>query len=278
MKMSRQLLPCLVALPAVWGQSATPPPPAAHYVMVNCLKLVPGARPPEVTKFHKDYTIPLYRSMMEANPRLRRVAYQRNAVPGGAAAECDYRVVSIYAGWGGGPTRLTPEHMKKAGLTISVDEYFAKRNALYKSVRSEILRTWPGHGDMKKDDWLVTSYVKIAPGRFSEYVSRGTEIWQPLSKERIQQGKMAGSFRAGVSFAGTESPYNAVAISVFNKWDQILGDFDYMATFAKVHPGKSYEVLARTGRDISQTIRVEIDQVMELIDSTQAAPGLASGN
>lgn len=278
MKIHRLLLPSLLALPALWSQGTATPPATQSYIMVTCLKLVPGTNPADVNKFHNDYTIPLYRATMELNPRLRRFVLQRNAVPGGTASECDYRSARVYAGWGGEPARLTAEILQKAGLTISVDDYFAKRRSLYTLVRTETLRSLPGHGDMKKGDWMVTNFVKIAPGRFAEYLANGSDVWQPYNKELIQQGKMAASFRAAVGFVGSEAPYNAVGITVYSKWDQIVGDPTRSAIFSKVHPGKSLEQVLRTGRDFAPTVRYEIDQVIELVDSKQATPTLASGN
>ena len=89
----------------------------------------------------------------------------RSVQPQGASADCDYLTISIYPG--APPEPLSPEALgealKKAGLTMSAQQFMDRRDSLTTLVSNNLFQNRASvGGSLKKGNYLVVNYMKAA--------------------------------------------------------------------------------------------------------------------
>lgn len=125
-----------------------------------------------------------------------------------------------------------------------------------------------GKTQQKPPKYVQIDYMKVEPGRESDYEKLEREQWKPLHQERIKAGKLRSWYLFGVQFpSGTSEKYNYVTANTFDQFSQLENPYagaDQL--MQKVHPGaKVDEFLSRTSkaRDLVRS------EVWMLIDQTE---------
>jgi hypothetical protein len=117
----------------------------------------------------------------------------RSVQPQGASADCDYLTVSIYPG--APPEPLSPaaqdEALKKAGFTMSAQQFMDRRDSLTTLVSNNLFQNRVSVGSpLKKGNYLVVNYMKAA--NVDDWVAFEKKIWQPVAEALVKDGKSAG--------------------------------------------------------------------------------------
>ena len=114
--------------------------------------------------------------------------------------------------------------------------------------------------DTKSAKYFQVDYMKVSPGKDTEYLKVEREMWKPLHQERIKGGRLRSWSLYGLQFpSGTEEKYDYITVNAFDEFGQLENPFanaDKM--LAKVHPGEKVEdFLDRTEKSRS-LVRSEV--------------------
>ena len=167
----------------------------------------------------------------------------RSVIPSGTSAECDYIVVSMYPGAPPKPMDLDEldAALKKAGITMSAQQYVDRRTALTTLVSHNMFQNRASVGSFKKGDYFVVNYMKAS--NMEEYVAWEKKAWQPLAEAMAKDGMRAGwSLNTMVCPGGTDVRFNAVTVDVYSSWDSIFNvdGQKFYDLWRKVHPDMEF--------------------------------------
>ena len=125
-----------------------------------------------------------------------------------------------------------------------------------------------GKTQQRPPKYIQVDYMKVDPGRESDYVKLERELWKPLHQARIKEGKIRSWQLFGVKFPfGTAEKYSYVTMNTYDQFSQLENPFaDTEQLLGKVHPGvKPDDFFTRTvkARDFVRS------EVWVLIDQTE---------
>ncbi len=242
-------------------QSATP----VYTQTLNYVKVTPG-KATEYVQFVRDTTMKTAQVRADAGEILSWTLL-RSVYPAGQEARADYLISVIYEGPARTPqTREQMESaLKKVGVTMKIDDFYAKRTSLITLVASEMWRPQVRVAAPKKGHFLHLNLMKVldAPA----YTDFEKTVWRPLAEEWVKQGAMSGwVFATKMLPAGTETAYSAYSADMYPTWDAAFAARPTEATFAKVHPGKSYTEFSASIPKLRNLARRELWEVVERVE------------
>lgn len=266
MKVFRSFLCAAVAAALATTLVAQQPTSSTGFHTVACFKVKPGSDA-EFNKFITQESHKVAQGRVD-NGEITTWYLLRSVLPQGASAECDYLVVTMYPG---APHLLGPENLtagiKKAGLSISAQDYVNHRNAVTTLQSVAIFQNRTFVGSSKKGDYFQVNYMKVP--NVADWVAYEKKVWQPLAEELVKDGKESGwSVNTQVLPGGSELPYQAVTVDVFPSWDAIFAnDPQFVDRFRRVHPDME---LGTTFEQIEKLRTRAMIRIFELEDAVTA--------
>jgi hypothetical protein len=265
MKVLRLFL-CAVAATAL-AATLSAQQPNSGYHTVACFKV----KPDKGEEFHKFITEESHK-VTQARVDTGQITtwyLLRSVLPGGAATDCDFMSVTMFAGTPHllGQEDLTPA-LKKAGLSISADDYMKHRNAVATLESVAVFQNQAFVGSAKKGDYFEVNYMKVPD--VDAWVAYEKKVWQPLAGALVKDGRQDGwSLNVAVMPGGTDLPYQAVTVDVFPSWDAVFADDPQFADrFRKVHPDME---LGTTFEQFEKLRKRGSIRLFELVDMISAA-------
>jgi hypothetical protein len=74
----------------------------------------------------------------------------------------------------------------------------------------------------KSPKYVEIDYMKVEPGKDSDYVRLEKEIWKPLHQQRIKNGQLRSWAVYGLRFPfGTEEKYDYVTVNSYDQFAQL---------------------------------------------------------
>jgi L-rhamnose mutarotase len=71
-------------------------------------------------------------------------------------------------------------------------------------------------------EFFLVEYIKINPGKTSEYLKNETTVWKSLYQERMKQGRILSWALYQVAYpSGSQEPYDFVAVQTVKDWAAI---------------------------------------------------------
>ena len=230
-----------------------------------------------------------YRSFLKTNAPLlqagvkdgRWMSYGGAQVvtPTGTAQEHDFM---LFAGFERfeqmEPSDVLPDSMKAALTTLgyaSQEDYTAKRGALRDVVRSEWWKREAGttvtaDSLPKIGEYLVVTYLKMAPDKTKDYLAVWKKFSLPLQEERIKMGKLKSYSLCSVTGgAGTDAKYSMVSIVRYGSFkdlapaDDAAAQNDALAD--RVHPGQDWRQWQRDMVSMRTVFRTELLRIEQSI-------------
>lgn len=265
MKVSRLLLCAAVAV--ALATTLVAQRPATGYHTVACLKVKPESSA-DFQKFLTDVSHKIAQGRAD-NGEITQWYLLRAVLPQGSSAECDYLFVTMFSG---APHLVSPENLaaaiKKAGLSISPQDYMNRRNALSTIVSVAVFQNLSFVGTPKKGDYFRVNYMKVP--NVDDWAANEKKIWKPLAEAFQKDGLLDGwSINAQVLPGGADLPYQAVTVDVFPTWDAIFAnDPKFVERFKTVHPDME---LGTTFEQFEKLRTIESIKVFELEDYVTAA-------
>src|SRR5213076_984327 len=112
--------------------------------------------------------------------------------------------------------------LKKAGLSMTAEEYMARRDSMSSLVTSGLWQNYLAVGSMQKGDYVVVNETKAAD--VDEWVAYEKKAWQPIAEQLVKDGKARG-WSVNVLVLpqrGRETRMNGVTVDVFPSWDAMI--------------------------------------------------------
>jgi hypothetical protein len=234
MKISRSLLGAALAA-ALSATTLVAQQPQTGYHTVACLKVKPD-RGADFHKFAAEESHKLAQGRVD-DGEVTTWNLLRAVLPQGSSAECDY--ISIYF-FPGTPHLLGTQELsaalKKAGMSITPEDYVNHRNAVATVVSVAVFQTVASVGSAKKGDYFLVNYMKA--GDVEAWVDYERKIWQPLAEAAQKDGTASGwSVNVRVLPGGDGQPFQGVTVDVFPSMDAVfMGNSKLIELFRKVHP------------------------------------------
>jgi hypothetical protein len=260
--MRRLVLP-LALCAALGGAALAQDQQQGGYHSVTCIKVRDG-KMGEYREFMKESRkvgqVLADSGMMATSLRFRSV------MPVGAAATCDFLFVNLYQGTP--PAPLGPdafaENLKKAHISMSADDYLARRSSLSQVVSSEMWRIAIQVGDIQKGDYAFLNYMKVHDA--DNWLELERSVWKPMAEAWVKDGTLHGWFVAQLVLpGGTGAKYQAVTLDVLPNWDATFKGFPVDKTWKQVHPDKDlnqvFEKLGKT-RDLDLRTLVVLEDTI----------------
>jgi hypothetical protein len=197
----------------------------------------------------------------------------RAVTPTGSSAECDYIIVSMYPGIPPQPMGLEEldAALKKAGITMTAQQYVDRRTALTTLVSNNMFRNQDSVGTFKKGDYFVVNYMKVADANMDDYLAWEKKVWKPLAEAMAKDGVRTGwSLNTRVLPGGSELPFQAVTVDVFPSWESIYkDDAQFVERWRKVHPDLELGTTFERYEKLRSLTRNELYVVQDLINSNK---------
>ena len=256
-------IPC-AALVAAGSLTLSAQQAPSGFHTVNCVKV----RPEKSAEFHKwvaDVVTKLAQSRVESG--VVSTWYLLRAVePVGLSAECDYLTVSLYPGTP--PEPLVGEQLsvalKKANLSMTADEYVARRDAVATLVSSTMMVNQVSIGKANKGGYLAVNYMKTA--NVNEWLKLEKELWKPLAEQMVKDG-VAGGWSLNIrADSNTALPWQGVTVDVYPSWDALYKDDpQFTDRIKKVHPDKDVNAMFDQFNKARTLIKTDLYAVDDLI-------------
>jgi hypothetical protein len=234
MKISRSLLSVAIAA-ALSATTLIAQQPQTGYHSVACFKV----KPDKGAEFHKFVTEESHKLAQGRvdNGEITTWYLLRAVLPQGSEAECDYLIVAMFPG---APHLLGTQELsaglKKAGMSISPEDYVNHRNAVSTLVTVGMYQNVGLVGSAKKGDYFRVNYMKASD--VGAWVGYEKKVWQPLAEAAAKDGFASGwSINVKVLPGGDGQPFQGVTVDVFPSMDAVFaGDSKLIELFHKVHP------------------------------------------
>jgi hypothetical protein len=183
-----------------------------------------------------------------------------SVMPVGTSAQCDYLSIAEYPGAPPKPLGLDEMGpvLKKAGLTVSAQEYVDHRSSMTELVSNNLFQNRITVGAMKKGDYFMVNYMRVQST--GDWLAAEKAIWQPIAESMVQAGVTSGwSVNVQVLPGGTDLPFQAVTVDVYPSWDAVFaGNPHFAENFKKAHPdmeiGTTMEKLDQLRTIVSRTL------------------------
>jgi hypothetical protein len=216
-----------------------PSSPTTGFHSVQCIKTKPD-KGVEFRKWAEGDFHKIVQGLVDAG-RLSSWALVRAVTPSGSASPCDYFVVSFYPGLPPEPLGMADlgPVLKKAGLSMTAEEYIARRDSVSTLVSSGLWQTYLAVGSMQKGDYIIVNEAKAAD--VDEWVAYEKKAWQPIAEQLVKEGLTRGWFVNVMQLPqrGSENRINGVTVDVYPSWDALnksMIDPEFVTRWQKIHP------------------------------------------
>ncbi len=115
---------------------------------------------------------------------------------------------------------------------------------------------------------LVVNYMKVK----GDIAGLQRELWMPIHKESVKEGKLKWWSSWSVRWAGTASEYDFLTVDAYHKWADLEKAPWTSETWAKVHPGVKLEEVGKRTNAARDIVRRD---VLMLIAETETPAGAA---
>ena len=236
---------------------------------VNCLKI----KPEKSAEFHKwvaEVITKLAQSRVDSGA-LSTWYLLRAAIPAGRSAECDYLTVSVYPGAPPEPLvgeQLSPA-LKKAGLSMTADDYIARRDAVATLISTNLYTNQISVGKANKGGYLAVNYMKTS--NIGDWLKFEKETWKPIAEAMVKDGVESGwSVNLRAVGLNSDLPYQGVSVDVYPNWDAVFKDDpQFTDRVKKVHPGKDINAMFEQIDKSRNMVRTELYAIEDLITSNK---------
>lgn len=253
-----------VCMTAVQLHSQQHPTPVYHQSLAY-VKTQQG-KGNEYVQFARETTMKMAQLRADAGEIVSWTLLQ-SVYPAGQEARANYLISTIYEG-APRPAQArarVEENLKKAGVQLKIDEFYAKRDSLSSLVAMELWRPRNRVAAPQKGHYLFLNMMKVRDA--AAYIEFEDKMWRPLAEEWVKQGAMSGwIFATKVLPAGTETPYSAYSADMFPTWEAAFAARSTQSAFEKVHKGKNYQEFAGSFQKLRDLARRELWVVVERVE------------
>jgi len=274
--MTRRLFASVSAVAFSLATAVAQQPVPASYYQVSFIKAKPG-KLTDYEAFLKKNLPGIAKSQIKDGKWLGW-AFANVVTPTGSAEEHDLVGVYAYDKF----EQLEPEDapsdtiksaIKALGFA-SPEDYYTKRDALRDIVRSEFWRlrtstTATAGTASKPGDYVVTTFLKMNPGKEADYLDVWKKYSLPIQEDRVKAGKLKSySMWSVLGATGTESKYDMVSLARYGSFKDLASEDD-LAELDKaseqIHPGKDWRQMRRDMVGLRSVYRSEVIKIQDVV-------------
>ena len=237
-----------------------------RYSRDTCVKVKEG-KWEEYTAYQRDVSTKLAKVRVEEGA-YASYALAQAVVPTGRSARCDYHIVVGYLGFppeAPGPEKLAAD-MKKAGIAMSREAMFAKRDQLVDLVGVDIWQWRERVGAMpEKGSYARLNFYKIKPGMTNEWVRSESTGWKPLAEAAAKEHGTSWRAATLAMPGGANLPYNAMTVDGFPSWAAVGQGLPARAIWNKVHPNMDMTAYMDRLATIVDRPRIDVVKLIEVM-------------
>lgn len=189
---------------------------------------------PDYVDLERNVWAPIHSEMHKAG---ELTMWALTAAPYAVDGSYNYVTVNSYPGWAAYETAYANIEERFAAAHPGKDwaELSAKTEAARKVVRSEVFVLDQQIGTT--GDVLTYAHMKVPPGGAADYVKLETEVWRPMHEAAIENGNLNGwVLLRRVLTGGSSSPYDYIALNLYEGVEQMMGPGITPELVAAVHP------------------------------------------
>jgi hypothetical protein len=251
------------------GQTATPPPAGSVYTQsLTYLKIAPG-KGNDWLKMTREEAMKTAQVRADAGEILTWTLL-RSVFPAGEEARADYVISVITEGpprRPGGDTALEAD-LKKAGLKMTADQYWAKRNGVVSRVASELWQIRQRVAAPQKGHYVHLNFMKVHDA--AAYNDFEAKVWRPIAESWVKDGSMSGwLYATKILPTGTDTAYTGYSADMYPTWEAAFASRSLQAAFEKVHPGKSYQEASASMPKLRSLAKRELWVVVERVEKAK---------
>jgi hypothetical protein len=196
----------------------------------------------------------------------------RSVQPQGSSADCDYLSISIYPGAPVEP--LSPEALgdalKKAGLTMSAQQYIDRRDSLTTLVSNNLFQNRASAGGpLKKGNYLLVNYMKAS--NVDDWVAYERKVWQPVAEALIKDGRTSGwSLNVQVLPGGSDLKFQGVTVDEYPTWNDVFKDDpQFIERFRKTHPDMEFGTTFQQFEKLRTIVSLQLFTAVDVVASSK---------
>jgi hypothetical protein len=253
---------CVVSGPLLAQQAPS------GYHRVACFKV----KPEKASEFHKWVAEDVHKSQqaLVESGLISTWYLLRVVIPQGTSAPCDYLSVSFYPGAPPPPMGLSEigAVLKKAGLTMSAQEFVDRRASLSELVSNNLFRNEISVGTAKKGDYFMVNYMKVPDTE--DWLAYEKKVWQPLAESMAKDGVITGwSANVQVLPNGSDLKFQGVTVDIYPSWDAVFKDSGIAEHFKKVHPDMELGTTFEKYEKLRTILSLELYTVEDMVTSAK---------
>lgn len=229
-----------LALAAVSQLHSQQPATPNYYQVLNYIKVPPAGRT-EFEHLIKEVSVKVAEARLNAGEIVSWTLLQ-TVMPAGSEARADYLVSTLYDGVPPAPRDHSSYEalFKQAGVTMTLDDFYAKRRQVSSLVNTELWRPASRVGNLQKGHYLYINFMRVKDAE--AYAKFEQTVWQPMAAEMVKEGNMSGwIFAAKVLPGGTDTAYSHYTADFFPTWADVFKEWSVETVFAKAHPGENID-------------------------------------
>jgi len=156
----------------------------------------------------------------------------------------------------------------KAHPNMSLTEIMERTNKVREFVHSEVyssVASIPEIPFKNPAQYIQVNFMKVAPGKHSEYESLEKDIWMPIHQQSISSGKTVGWGLWSTLFPrGAGRPYQYITLNTFSDYSYVF-DLDFSIPFKAIHPDMDYSEMQEKTREARTIERVELWDLIDYV-------------
>lgn len=243
--------------------SQTPPPLFAGLMM---MKVAPG-KSGDFEKFMKETMLPVHNLRRQKGKIVHWIMFKVHFTGGNDAY--NYVGVHYYPSWANTEANESLAALwKEANPKADLVAINAKFNELVTIVHQHLF--YRAHAIEPKTPvpakYVRLDYMKVKPGKDSDYLKAETEDWMPFHQTLVNEGQSTGwGLWQSVFPSGTDSPYDYVTSNRYNTYAQVM-ETDYEKTFQKASPSKKLDDIFNRTTQSRDLVKSELWEAVVMLE------------
>ncbi|WP_297097110.1 hypothetical protein [uncultured Draconibacterium sp.] len=156
----------------------------------------------------------------------------------------------------------------KVHRNMSLSEMMDRTNKAREIVRSELYNSVASIPAIPFEDpahYIQVNYMKVEPGKGSEYEALEKEVWMPIHEESIRSGQTVGwGLWAAMFPRGASRPYQYITMNTFSDYSYVF-ELSFSDAFHAIHPEMDFSETTKKTREARIIERVELWDLIDYV-------------
>ncbi|KJF44071.1 hypothetical protein [Draconibacterium sediminis] len=156
----------------------------------------------------------------------------------------------------------------KVHPNMGLSEILDRTNKAREIVRSELYQgvaAIPSIPFADPANYIQVNYMKVEPGKGSEYEALEKDVWMPIHEESIRSGRTVGWGLWEALFPrGAGRPYQYVTMNTFSDYSYAL-ELSFAESFKAIHPEQDFNEIMKKTNEARVIERIELWNLIDYV-------------